>query len=173
MEFGSYKNQRSQPKHTQMTLGRTKKWIHQKRLKIKQWQSSSNTCAECLDILLKALPISHVVPFRKDTPITLYPLHPAGIHPNYNCVYLVTRFAQYRTQRHHCSSPLYKGTCLASPSRLENKSRASSKMLLILLSVALLAPAQLKTWFLVGIRGRVLRLCLGLGGSHCSEEACK
>ena len=87
----------------------------------------------------KALPVSHVVPFRKDTLITLYPLHPAGICPNYNCVYLVTRFAQYRTQRHHCSGPLYKGTCLASPSRLESKSRASSKMLLILLSVALLA----------------------------------
>ena len=33
--------------------------------------------------------------------------------------------------------------------------------------------AQLKTQFLVRIRERVLRLCLGLGGSHCSEEACK
>ncbi|KAB0350799.1 hypothetical protein FD754_015656, partial [Muntiacus muntjak] len=68
----------------------------------------------------KALPTSHVVPFRNDTLITLYLLHPAGISPNYNCVYPVTRSAQYRTQRHHCFGP-------------------SSKMLLILLSVALLA----------------------------------
>ena len=112
----------------------------------------------------KALPISHVVPFRKDTLITLYPLHPAGICPNYNCVYLVTRFAQYRTQRHHCSGPLYKGTCLASPSRLESKSRASSKMLLILLSVALLALSSAQDLVSGRNKGKGAETLLGAWG---------
>ena len=63
----------------------------------------------------KALPTSHVVPFTNDT-LTFYPLHPDGTSPNSNCVYLMIRSAQYRTQRNHCSGPLYKGSCLVSPS---------------------------------------------------------
>ena len=122
----------------------------------------------------KALPTSHVVPFTNDTLITFYPLHPDGISPNSNCVYLVTRSAQYRTQRNHCSGPLYKGSSLVPP---RTELRANPELLPRCCWSCSQWPcwpsAQLKTWFLVRIRGRVLRLCLGLGGSHCSEEACK
>ena len=174
MEFGPYKSQRSQPKHTQITLGRTKKCIHQK-----DWKSNDDRAVLYLCWMLghspsKALPISHVVPFRKDTLIALYPLHPAGISSNYNCVYPVTRSAPYSTQRHHCFGPLYKGTCLASPS---TDLRANPELLPRCCWSCSQWPcwpwAQLKTQFLVRIRERVLRLCLGLGGSPCSEEAGK
>ena len=122
----------------------------------------------------KALPTSHVVPFTNDTLISFYPLHPAGISSNYNCVSLMTRAAQHRTQRHHCSGPLYKGSCRVPP---RTELRANRELLLRCCWSCSQWPcwpwAQLKTQFLVRIRGRVLRLCLGLGGSHCSEEACK
>ena len=113
----------------------------------------------------KALPTSHVVPFTNDTLITFYPLHPAGISPNCNCTYPVTRSAQYRTQRNHCSGPLYKGSSLV-PTRTELKANPE------------LPPrccwscsqwpcwpwAQLRTWFLVRIMGEGAETLLGAWG---------
>ena len=173
MEFGWYEGQSSQPKHTQITLGRTKKCIHQK-----DWKSNDDRAVLYLCWMLghspsKALPTSHVVPFTNDT-LTFYPLHPDGTSPNSNCVYLMIRSAQYRTQRNHCSGPLYKGSSLVPP---RTELRANPELLPRCCWSCSQWPcwpwAQLKTQFLVRIRERVLRLCLGLGGSHCSEEACK
>ena len=51
------------------------------------WQNNPSISADCLDIVPSKF---HAVSFGNETVGTAYPLRPAGISPNYNCVYLVT-----------------------------------------------------------------------------------
>ena len=70
---------------------------------------NSSICAGCLETDPIQIPQLHVAPFENKTLGTSNPFHSAELIPNYNHVYPMTRTAQYRTQRYHCSgSPLLR-----------------------------------------------------------------